>query len=169
MNRFMFAGAWLIAVVFGLTASRGLAGDVAASKTSAEPAANQTAEQPSAKLPSLNSPYRPLAPGVMHTIDPMRSLDETEGRHDVVELTAVDSKFDWAKDIAFRRDVWALEFQFKPVRMIWVDIPQPDGLMQRNLIWYMVYCVTNPGKIMHPVEDVEVVLPDRARTRCSTK
>ena len=28
--------------------------------------------------------------------------------------------------------------------------------MQRKLIWYMVYSVTNTGKVMHPVEDVEL-------------
>ena len=81
-------------------------------------------------------------------------LEESVSRHDVVELLAVDPKFDWAKDIPFRRDVWALDFKFKPVRMIWVDVPQPSGYMQRKLIWYMVYSVTNTGKIMHPVEDV---------------
>jgi hypothetical protein len=124
-----------------------------------EPAAPAAKSPASTALPSLKSPYRPLAPGVMQTIDPMRSLGETEGRHDVVELTAVDAKFDWAKDIAFRRDVWALKLQFKPMRMIWVDIPQPDGFMQRKPIWYMVYSVTNVGKIMHPVEDVPLPYP----------
>ena len=74
----------------------------------------------------------------------------------MVELLAVDPKFDWAKDIPFRRDVWVLDFKFKPVRMIRVDIPQPSGYMQRKLIWYMVYSVTNTGKVMHPVEDVDL-------------
>jgi hypothetical protein len=113
--------------------------------------------KPDAARPiQTRSPYRPLAPGVLQTIDPMRALDEAVSRHDVVELLAVDPKFDWAKDIAFRRDVWALEFQFKPMRMIYVDIPQASGRMQRKLIWYMVYVVTNPGKVMHPVEDVKL-------------
>ena len=56
-----------------------------------------------------------------------------------------------------------LDFKFKPVRMIWVDIPQPSGYMQRKLIWYMVYSVTNTGKVMHPVED------ETCRTRPSTR
>ena len=72
--------------------------------------------------------------------------------HDVVELLAVDDNFDWAKEVTFRHDVWSLDFKFKPVRMMWVDVPQRDGKMQRKLIWYMVYSVTNPGKTMHPVE-----------------
>ena len=55
------------------------------------------------------------------------------------------------------------------MRMIWVDIPQPDGFMQRKLIWYMVYSVTNPGKIMHPVEDVQLPYPTGGQARCSTR
>ena len=34
----------------------------------------------------------------MISIDPMRKLEESVSRHDVVELLAVDPKFDWAKD-----------------------------------------------------------------------
>ncbi len=37
--------------------------------------------------------------------------------------------------------------------MIYVDVPQPSGMMQRKLIWYMVYAVTNTGKTMVPVKD----------------
>ncbi len=104
-----------------------------------------------AQAPKSTGPHRKLAPGVLKTIDPARRLDESFSRHDVVELLAVDPTFDWAKDVAFRHDVWALDFRFKPMRMVWVDIPQASGRMQRKLIWYMVYSVTNPGKIMHPV------------------
>lgn len=87
--------------------------------------------------------YRQLAPGVLKTVDPARRLAETFSRHDVVELLAFDPKFDWARDEPFRHDIWTLEFKFKPVRMIWVDVPQPSGNMQKQLIWYMVYSVTN--------------------------
>jgi hypothetical protein len=73
----------------------------------------------------------------------------------VVELIAVDDKFDWAKDVPFRHDVWSLEFKFKPVRMMWVDVPDNRGQMSRKLIWYMVYSVTNPGNTMHPVEQAD--------------
>ncbi len=100
-------------------------------------------------------PFRHLAPGVLEDVDPAKQLEESFSRHDVVELLAFDPKFDWAKDVAFRRDIWALEFQFKPMRMIWIDIPQANGLMRRTLVWYMVYSVTNPGKVMHPVKDAD--------------
>jgi hypothetical protein len=118
------------------------------------------AKPPAAKPPVIKSPYRKLAPGVLQTVDPMRALGESVSRHDVVALLPADSKlaadpkYDWVKGVPFHQDVWVLDFKFKPVRMIWVDVPQPSGMMQRKLIWYMVYSVTNSGKVMHPVEDV---------------
>ena len=132
MNRPFSARAWPIALMFILVALPALAQNAPADKA---------------------AKYRRLAPGVLETVDPMRALDESVSRHDIVELLAVDQGFDWAKDIPFRHDVWVLEFKFKPMRMVWVDVPQSGGRMQRKLIWYMVYSVTNPGKIMHPVED----------------
>jgi len=111
-------------------------------------AAPKAASQPQAEA---KGPYRQLAPGVVKTVDPARQLDETYSRHDVVELVAVDSKFDWAKEVTFRRDVWYLNFQFKPLRKIQIDLPQPGGKMQRTWVHYLVYSVTNPGKAMHPV------------------
>jgi len=92
----------------------------------------------------------------MQTIDPMRLIEESVGRHDIVELIAKDPKFSWAKDIEFHKDVWALQFKFKPMRMIWVDVPQKSGFMQRKPILYLVYSVTNTGKMMHPVENVDL-------------
>ena len=99
--------------------------------------------------------YRKLAPGVMQSIDPAKKVRETFARHDIVELLAIDPSFDWAKGIPFRHDVWHLELKFKPVRMILVDVPQPSGLMRQELIWYMVYSVTNHGQAMHPTKDAD--------------
>ena len=99
--------------------------------------------------------YRKLAPGVMATIQPRRQVKESVSRHDVVELLAVDPSYEWAKDVPFRRDIWNLEFKFKPVRMVTIDMPQKSGKMQRKLIWYLVYSVTNSGKVLHPVEDAD--------------
>ncbi|MCE5268809.1 MAG: hypothetical protein LLG00_13090 [Planctomycetaceae bacterium] len=120
--------------------------------TSDAPAAKKAAQKPVSARPR----YRLLVPGVMQSVDPMRALEESVSRHDVVELLAADPKLDWAKDIPFRRDIWALSLQFKPVRMIEVDMPQPSGMMQRKTIWYMVYSVTNTGKVMHPTNDAQL-------------
>lgn len=102
---------------------------------------------------TVKSPYRKLAPGVMKVVDPARQLDESFSRHDIVELLAFDPAFDWAKDISFRHDLWALQFQFKPVRMISVPIPQANGFMEDKQIWYMVYSITNTGKVLRPTPD----------------
>lgn len=99
------------------------------------------AQQPPAE--KAKPPYRKLAPGVMETVHPARELEESFSRHDVVELLAFDPSFDWAKKVPFRHDIWTLEFKFKPMRMIWVDVPQASGQMKRKLIWYTVYSVTN--------------------------
>ena len=122
MNRLISVCGGLIALMFVLASFPVLAED--------DPAANaaKPAKKEAEQTPAAKAPYRKLAPGVMKTIDPMRTLEETVSRHDVVGLLAVDPKFDWAKDIAFRRDVWVLEFQFKPMRMIWVDVPQPERI-----------------------------------------
>lgn len=50
-----------------------------------------------------------------------------------------------AQQSIFRRSIWNLEFSFKPLRMIDVDLPQPNGKMQRKKLWYMVYKVKNNG------------------------
>ncbi len=140
MHRFEYVLAWLVMGMPALVPAAGIA-------------------QEAAPSPATETPYRQLAPGVMKTVDPMRSLDETFSRHDVVELLAADPTFTWAKDIPFRHEVWVLDFQFKPVRMIAVDMPQPSGKMQKKIIWYMVYSVTNTGKIWQPVQEVELPYP----------
>jgi hypothetical protein len=108
--------------------------------------------------------FRQLAPGVMTTIPPNVEESETVSTHDIVELRALDelkwtpnfysesrTLYGMANDVKFRRAVEGLEFSFKPLRMIYVDVPQPSGKMQRKLIWYMVYRVRNVGAALKPV------------------
>ncbi len=143
MNCPLYVRRWSAAIIAVVVCSIGRAQD-------APPA--ERPQRESAKRPSTDTPFRQLAPGVMKSVESRRKLSETTSRHDVVELLAVDPKLDFAKDVPFRHDAWMLQFKFKPARMIWVDIPQPSGYMQRKLIWYMVYSVTNTGKVMQPVQ-----------------
>ncbi len=138
MNRLLCLRNWLAALALGAVVSW--------------PVFGQQERLAGARQPVKARPeHRRLAPGVVKLVNPARQIEESYSRHNVVELLAVDPQFDWAKEVAFRHDVWALEFRFKPMRMIWVDVPQPSGQMRRKLIWYMVYSVRNPGKVMHPV------------------
>jgi hypothetical protein len=114
--------------------------------------------------PPKPEPFRSPVQGVLKDATPRPEVDESNSRHDVIELLAVDPGFDWAKNATFRRDVYNLRFEFKPLRMIWVDMPQPSGKLQRKAIHYLVYSVTNvpvadqksdPPRYgwMHPVPD----------------
>lgn len=104
-----------------------------------------------------------FAPGVLTTIPPQIDPADTVAVHDMVEIRAQedlkwapqlmsDSRtlFDKASGFEVRRDVWCLEFSFKPLRMLAVDLPQPSGRMQRKLVWYLVYRVRNTGAGLAP-------------------
>jgi hypothetical protein len=107
---------------------------------------------------------RQLAPGVLTTIPPSLAPEDTVSTHDVVEiranpalqwnpeyLSASDTLYGMADDVKFRRDIWCLEFAFKPLRMIEVDVTLPSGGTQRKLVWYLVYRVRNTGQVLKPV------------------
>ncbi|HLA85354.1 MAG TPA: hypothetical protein VJL29_11215, partial [Thermoguttaceae bacterium] len=127
-------------------------------------AALASGQQPSAS--ESKKPYRLPVQGVMEGATAHPRADESVSRHNVVELLAVDGGFDWAKNATFRRDVWNLKFEYKPLRMVWIDMPQPSGKLQRKAVYYLVYSVTNvpvadqktdPPRYgwMHPVQDEE--------------
>ena len=60
-----------------------------------------------------------------------------------------------AANMVYRRQVWNLEFTFKPLRMMWIDIPQPSGKMAKKLVWYLVFRVKNLGDQLVAVRDSE--------------
>lgn len=154
--RFFEPLAAMIAIlVYGLSlASLGHAADAAGGPA---PAA-----APSSQIKSPQ--YRELAPGVEITIPPDRDDNDTHDQHDIVEILQSGENLNWVPKTAptsqtladksrladFRHRVWYLEFTFKPVRMIWVDVPQDTGKAQRKLIWYMVYRVKNMGGHLAP-------------------
>jgi hypothetical protein len=120
-------------------------------------------------VPSDSVGPRQLAPGVLHAVDPQIKADEEHAHHDIPELLKVDPNWLFAKNVDFRHQslthlrgeddlpliedeekmllppVWALHFWYKPVRMIEVDVPNPDGRLEKKLVWYMVYRVVNRG------------------------
>ncbi|HZZ28172.1 MAG TPA: hypothetical protein VFE46_09225 [Pirellulales bacterium] len=104
--------------------------------------------------------YRKLGPGVETTIAAQPNPQDTVTTHDIVEIQSAGQQLDWkpetqsasttlqalTKDIPFRHGVWYLEFSFKPLRIINVDMPLADGHMDRRMVWYMVYRVKNLGQ-----------------------
>jgi hypothetical protein len=118
--------------------------------------------------PAAEAAPGPFAPGVLTTIAPDMSPDETVSTHDLVEFRA-DPSLNWnpeflaasrtlsgmSQGVKFRREVSCLEFSFKPLRMISVDVPQASGQMQKKLIMYMVYRVRNTGQVLKPVAKEE--------------
>src|SRR5579863_3234917 len=99
--------------------------------------------------------FRAAAPGVEITIPPDFEKAATFSRHDMVEVLAADPEFGErafskghspAKDVVFSRNIWCLELSFKPLRMIWVDVPTSEGRFDRKQIWYLLYRVKNTGK-----------------------
>lgn len=116
-----------------------------------------------AQAPAARPKFRVVAPGIETTIYPERQEQDTFSTHDILEILQAipgDPSFQlspvsqslktFATQTIFRHKVWYLEFTFKPVRMIWVDIPQETGKFQKKLIWYMVYHVKNTGKHFNP-------------------
>lgn len=108
---------------------------------------------------------RVFAPGVLTTIPVDLHPEETVSAHEIIELRA-NKQLDWepklssktrtlfsrAEEARYRRDVWCLEFSFKPLRMIWVDLPKAGGGTEKTLVWYLVYQVRNTGQTLKPTD-----------------
>jgi hypothetical protein len=115
-----------------------------------------------AARPAAAQQTRQLAPGVLTVIPPEPLTEETFMEpivlRDVTNLNwnpnftpQVDTLAAKASHVVLRHNVWNLEFTFKPLRMVYVDVPQPNGKMHRKLIWYLVYRVRNLGGHMKPI------------------
>jgi len=105
------------------------------------------------------SGFRELAPGSLTVIPADRSADDPLQRGDLVEVTQGRADLGWAPKRAaanttfversrgreYPRDIWCLEFAFKPPRQIDVDVPAAELKMQRKRVWYLVYRVRNVG------------------------
>ncbi|MEM6328898.1 MAG: hypothetical protein AAF790_01485 [Planctomycetota bacterium] len=151
------------------------------------PASGQ-AVGPSALEPATTGPGvtpkvepREFAPGVETFIPVEINPEEATAVHDLVEIRA-QRGLNWkpklvpqsrtlyrqAEQVRFRRDVWNLDFGFKPLRMIFVDLPTRTGEMRRTLVWYLVYRVDNRSDALSPSEEQDgyfSVAPQPAQPR----
>ena len=103
--------------------------------------------------------FRRLAPGVLTVIPADRSGDDALLRADLPEITEGLIDLAWepkqsplgatlveqGRNRDFPRDIWCLEFAFKPPRQIDVDVPSREFRMQRKRVWYLLYRVKNTG------------------------
>lgn len=133
------------------------------------------AQEPTRKDPSTQEQTQ-FAPGVVTVIPPAPKPEETfdgpmtlqslldaypeiqfggnshpdgEPHFDPRSRTLVEM----AKQVILRREIYCMEFSFKPLRHIYIDIPRADGRMQRKLVWYMVYRVRYRGGDLRPAAD----------------
>ncbi len=123
--------------------------------------------------PAFSQQMPKLAPGVLKTI-PATPLDEETVTGPRPLHAIADKAPGWqphfspenetlaalSTHVTFRRAVWQLEFSFKPMRMLVVDLP--DGSIQR--IWYLLYKVTNTGGYIKSVAEADEFGNDRFRT-----
>jgi len=127
-------------------------------------------KDPSTQEQSLFAPgivtVIPPSPDPKETVDGPQTLQELLDTHPEIKLNS-DSHpggephfdprsrtlFDMAKQVFFYREIYCLEFSFKPLRHIYVDVPRSDGRLQRKLIWYMVYRVRYRGGDLRPSAD----------------
>jgi len=112
-------------------------------------------------VPAAEGPagFRALAPGVLTVIAADAAVDDAIQRGPLVEVTKGQQSLAWvpkraapnttfvelARRLEYPRDIWCLEFAFKPPRQIDVDIPAGEGRMRRATVWYLVYRVKNVG------------------------
>ena len=111
---------------------------------------------------------RQLAAGVLTVIPPDHNESETfSGPRQMAELVQGVPGLAWepifdpksqtlaelAGKVVYRRNVWCLEFSFKPLRMMAVDLPQPSGRLESKLVWYLAYRVRNMGSHLNPVAE----------------
>ena len=108
---------------------------------------------------SQEVPAKPLIePSGLIVIPPSIDYESVVNRADMTELLAVlpeshpdlqsEARFRpdiWATNIRHVRDVWCLQFSFKNVRIIDVDIPNASGTFDKKKVWYLVYNIKNLG------------------------
>ncbi len=77
-----------------------------------------------------------------------------------------DTLLEKSRGVVFRHPIFALEFSFKPVRMIEVPVTNPDGTESKKLVWYLLYQVRYLGNDLAPnVTQAEngIAVPDEPK------
>ncbi len=122
-----------------------------------------------------SSETAPFAAGTLTVIEPEAAAEETTiGPIEIDELTK-NGELDWAapqfpenrpffetrsrvlqemaKQVRFRREIYCMEFAFKPMRQLEAELPQADGTLKRKVVWYMVFRVRYQGLDLLPTAE----------------
>jgi hypothetical protein len=104
--------------------------------------------------------FRSLTPGVLTVIPADTSAADPLQRGELIEVTeGLKASNTWTPKraastttllarglrVEYPRDIWCLEFAFKPPRMMAVDVPASAEQMRRVNVLYLVYRVKNLG------------------------
>ncbi|WP_231604585.1 hypothetical protein [Crateriforma conspicua] len=118
----------------------------------------------------------PFAAGVLIEIPPAPKPEETNsGPFPMSELEQMHPEIAWqgeaypegkphfqaasrtlarrAQSVTLRREIYCLEFSFKPLRQIFADVPAPGGQTQRKLVTYMVFRLRYRGNDLRPATE----------------
>lgn len=126
--------------------------------------------------------FRRLAPGVLTLVPGDLSTDEAVPRGPLLEITEGLEDLAWDPQrvsvsttlvslgdrLEYPRDIWCLEFAFKPPRRMVVEVPAPDQRMRRTTVWYLVYRVRNTGGRRVLVGQDDSGKPDPSRRAVET-
>lgn len=107
-----------------------------------------------AKKAKKKVPPRNLAPHVFQRINPF--LDDTNivSVHDFEPIAVKYPDYEWAKNLSYRQKIWYFDIEIKPMRVIWVDLPNAKtGKLRRVPVWYILYKVKNPNRTFNPVAE----------------
>ena len=109
-------------------------------------------------------------PGRLIVVPPSIDYESVANRADLTELLAVlpdppaelrgEARFRpdiWATDVRHVRDVWCLQFSFRPVRLVEVAIPNESGHFEMKTVWYLVYNVKNLGPSELDAEGIRAI------------
>jgi hypothetical protein len=163
---------WFVAAIASLSAIQSMVtSSLVHAQEDAPATPSATAEQEPVRTETTQ-----FAPGVVSVIAPAPHADETfSGPTELQSLIDAHPEIEWgapdfldgrpnfdartrtliemARQVTFRREIYCFEFSFKPLRQIYIDVPQPSGKMSRKLVWYMVYRVRYRGGDLRPAPD----------------
>lgn len=142
-----------------------------------------TTANSSQSLPPNSLPPRRLADGVLTVVPPALDANDTFSGTFDLDFVAKHPDLAWtppnfpegkphfasnaetllelSRNVTFRHYVWYLEFSFKPVRLIQVDVRNANGDMEKKTCWYMVYSVRYPGQDLQAAYDQESRVPQK--------